>query len=141
MKIIIADTDNKSINDIKQAFSQYLSDWDVSIIDSGKGCLSIIENNDCPDAFIIGMRLKDMTGLELIRQIRDDSDIPIIFLSDDDNIQALVMVFDMGVNDFIVVPINRAIFIARLKALIRRSIWDIVLKNSGLWNSYIRNMV
>jgi two-component system response regulator ChvI len=82
-----------------------------------------------------------MTGLELIRQIRDDSDIPIIFLSDDDNIQALVMVFDMGVNDFIVVPINRAIFIARLKALIRRSIWDIVLKNSGLWNSYIRNMV
>ena len=141
MKIIIADTDNENINELGQTFNQYLPDWEVSIISSGKECLDIIQDNDCPNAFILGMRLSDMTGLDLVQQIRDDSDLPIIFLSNDDDIQTLVKAFDTGANDFIVVPINKAIFVARLKALIRRSIWDIPMKNSELKNSYMRSVV
>jgi PleD family two-component response regulator len=34
------------------------------------------------------------------------------------------MAFDKGANDFVVVPFNRAIFIARIKARIRRRDWD-----------------
>ncbi len=122
---------------MEQSLNQYLPDWEVSTIDSGKECLDIIKSNDCPNAFILGMRLRDMTGLGLIKQIRDDSDIPIIFLSNDDDIQTLVKVFDTGANDFMVVPVNKTIFITRIKALIRRSIWDINVKNNGLRNSYI----
>jgi DNA-binding response OmpR family regulator len=66
-----------------------------------------------------------MSGFELIENIRDYSDVPIIFLSDDNDIQTLVRAFDAGANDYIVVPFNKVIFIARIKARIRRRDWDI----------------
>lgn len=63
-----------------------------------------------------------MLGLDLIKQIRDDSDVPVIVLSDTNNIHTLVKAFDLGANDYIVKPLNKKIFIARLKSITRRSI-------------------
>jgi DNA-binding response OmpR family regulator len=39
--------------------------------------------------------------------------------------QTLVKAFDAGTNEYIVKPFNKAIFMARLKALLRRRAWDI----------------
>jgi DNA-binding response OmpR family regulator len=66
-----------------------------------------------------------MSGLDLIKMIRDNSEIPVIFLSDDKDINTLVNAFDAGANDFVVIPFNKAIFIARIKACVRRRCWDI----------------
>jgi two-component system response regulator MtrA len=66
-----------------------------------------------------------MSGLDLVKQIRDDSDVPVIVLSRNKDIHTLVKAFDLGANDYIVKPLNKQIFIARLKAIIRRSLWNI----------------
>lgn len=65
-----------------------------------------------------------MPGLDLINKIRDDSDIPIVVLSNERNIDAMVSAFDAGANDYVTKPYNEQIFLARLKALIRRRAWD-----------------
>jgi DNA-binding response OmpR family regulator len=64
----------------------------------------------------------------LIDQIRDDSDIPVIFLSSDKKTETLVTAFDKGANDYFIKPCNKNILIARLNALIRRSNWDMQIK-------------
>jgi two-component system response regulator MtrA len=125
MKILIADHDKESIENTKFALSSYQPDWHLSIINSGKECLDIVKNGNHPDVIILGMQLEDMSGLDLIKQIRDDSNVPVIVLSQDKDIRTLVEFFDAGANDYIVKPFNKAIFVALLKAAARRMKWNI----------------
>jgi DNA-binding response OmpR family regulator len=113
-------------------------DWQISVVDSGKKCLKSITDNNCPEVIIMGMLLSDISGLDLIKLIRDDSDVPIIVISDNKNIDELVAAFEAGANEYIVKPFSKAIFNARLKALIRRREWDIEAGNNGSKN--IKNL-
>jgi DNA-binding response OmpR family regulator len=124
MNILVVETDISVADDIRLALSGCFQDCHLSVIDSGKRCLGILKDSNCPDIVIIGYRLTDMNGLELLREIRDDSDLPVIILSENRDLDTLVKAFDNGANDYVVVPFNSRIFIARLKALIRRSTWD-----------------
>jgi DNA-binding response OmpR family regulator len=110
---------------VKTVINTYQPDWNLSFTGSGTDCIDIVENEGCPDIVIIGMQLSDMSGFELIGKVRDYSDVPIVFLSGDNDIQTLVNAFEAGANDFVVMPFNKAIFIARIKAHVRRREWDI----------------
>ncbi len=136
MKILIAGSDQESINQIIMIFQISQPDWIISSVLSGKECLEIIENGNInsPDVLVSMTQLTDMPVYELIEKIRDDSDISIIVLSDDKDIQTLVNAFDAGANDFVVMPFNKAIFIARIKAVVRRREWDIRAVNDKLMN-------
>jgi two-component system response regulator MtrA len=134
MKIVIADIENETIEYITSLLSSNKLSWQVSIINSGKQCLEILKKSS-PDVILLGMQLCDMSGLELVKQIRDDSDVPIIVLSNDRDINTLVSAFDAGANDYVIKPFNSQIFIARLKALIRRKTWDTQAKEERIINS------
>ncbi len=122
--MIIADTDANAIDDIKQAIEIFQYDCKVEIYSSGKKCLNDIRSNEVHEAIIIGLKLSDMSGCELVKQIREDNDIPIIFVSHDRDIQLLERALDSGANSFIIKPFNKNIFAARLRAIIRRSKWE-----------------
>ncbi len=124
MKILIAESDSRAIGVLKDVIDVSQPDWGLLSTDSGKECLDMIKNGDCPDVVILGMELPDMPGLELLERIREYSDIPIIVLSGDKDVYMLVRAFDAGANDYIVRPFSNRILIARLKALLRRKEWD-----------------
>jgi DNA-binding response OmpR family regulator len=109
-------------------------DWQVSVVDSGMQCLDVVKSGHCPDVIIMGMQLSDISGLDLIKIIRDDSDVPIMVISDDKDVHTLVAAFEAGANEYIVKPFSKVVFIARLKAIIRRRKWDIGAVESGLKN-------
>jgi two-component system KDP operon response regulator KdpE len=125
MNILIVDADAESVEGISRILSLGQPDWQLSIINSGKQCLDMVKDGSCPDVVILGLRLDDMPGLDLIERIRDYSDIPVIVLSHDKDIDTLVKAFDSGANDYITMPFNKMTFLARFKALIRRRAWDI----------------
>jgi DNA-binding response OmpR family regulator len=125
MEILIVDVDTEVIENLLSALNKYKSDWHISVIDSGKQCLEIVRNSNRSDILILGSQLSDMSGFELTEQIRDDSDMPILLLSRDKDMQMLIKAFNAGANDYMTIPFNNQIFIARLKALIRRRNWDI----------------
>jgi DNA-binding response OmpR family regulator len=134
MKILIADINSEVIENVRMIFNQYQPDWQLSVTEAGEQCLDIVKNGNCPDMVITGMELSDMSGFELIEKIRDYSDVPVVFLSGSNDIQTLVMAFDKGANDFVAVPFNKAIFIAKIKALVRRRDWDIQAAENKLVN-------
>ncbi len=137
--ILIVDTDTEKIENIAGILEN--TSYRLSILDSGEKCLDYIKSDECPDVVILGMQLIDMSGLDLVEKIRDDSDVPVIMLSNDKDIYTLVKAFDSGVNDYIVFPLNEAIFMARLKALIRRRNWNSMDVNSDSKNDYDQNNV
>jgi two-component system response regulator CpxR len=134
LKILIADVDLEKVRNIISALKLHHSEWELSITDSGKYTLENINNGSCPDAMILGKKLVDMSGLELTSYARDNSDIPIIYISDEKNIETLIKAFDSGVDDYMVSPVNGSILFARLKALVRRKRWDVQAKNIKLIN-------
>lgn len=72
-----------------------------------------------PDIIILDMGLPDMEGLEVVRQIREWSQIPIIMLSvrgqDQDKVNAL----DLGADDYLTKPFSISELMARIRVALR----------------------
>ncbi|ABM44444.1 transcriptional regulatory protein ChvI [Bartonella bacilliformis str. Heidi Mejia] len=73
-----------------------------------------------PHLAIFDIKMPRMDGMELLRRLRQKSDIPVIFLtSKDDEIDELFGL-KMGADDFITKPFSQRLLIERVKAILRR---------------------
>ncbi len=75
-----------------------------------------------PDIAIFDIKMPRMDGMELLRRIRQKTDLPVIFLtSKDDEIDELFGL-KMGADDFIKKPFSQRLLVERVKAVLRRNI-------------------
>ncbi len=74
-----------------------------------------------PDLLILDLGLPDGNGIDLIEDIRQWSDIPIIVLSARDSEQDKVMALDCGADDYLSKPFGINELIARVRVALRRS--------------------
>jgi two-component system response regulator ChvI len=73
-----------------------------------------------PDRAVLDLQLPRMDGMELLRRLRQRSDLPVIFLtSKDDEIDELFGL-KMGADDFIKKPFSQRLLVERVKAVLRR---------------------
>ncbi len=73
-----------------------------------------------PDLAILDIKMPRMDGMELLRRLRQKSDMPVIFLtSKDDEIDELFGL-KMGADDFIKKPFSQRLLVERVKAILRR---------------------
>jgi len=73
-----------------------------------------------PDLAILDIKMPRMDGMELLRRLRQKSDMPVIFLtSKDDEIDELFG-FKMGADDYIRKPFSQRLLVERVKAILRR---------------------
>ena len=71
--------------------------------------------------YVLDMKLPDGNGIMLCREIRRYTDNPILFLSAYDSEEFIVEGFGAGANDYVIKPFRTFEFIARIKALLRRT--------------------
>ncbi|MEM1376843.1 MAG: response regulator transcription factor [Pseudomonadota bacterium] len=84
-----------------------------------------------PNLAIFDIKMPRMDGMELLRRLRQKSDLPVIFLtSKDDEIDELFGL-KMGADDFITKPFSQRLLIERVKAILRRSAAREVVAKSG----------
>ena len=73
-----------------------------------------------PDLAVFDIKMPRMDGMELLRRLRQKSDLPVIFLtSKDDEIDELFGL-KMGADDFIRKPFSQRLLIERIKTILRR---------------------
>lgn len=75
------------------------------------------------DLFVLDWGVPDLNGIEVLRRIRlqlGDS-VPIIFVTQRDYEEDIVDVLNAGADDYLVKPVRKGIFLARIDALIRRA--------------------
>lgn len=73
------------------------------------------------DLVILDVSLPDGSGFDICRNIRQTSKVPIMFLTAMDEETDIIMGLDIGGDDYITKPFKLAVFMSRIKALLRRS--------------------
>jgi two-component system response regulator ChvI len=77
--------------------------------------------SDPPDLAILDIKMPRMDGMELLRRLRQKSDLPVIFLtSKEDEIDELFGL-KMGADDFVRKPFSQRLLVERVKAILRRA--------------------
>src|SRR5437660_12332602 len=92
----------------------------VQTYNDGSAALDGLRSNP-PDLAIFDIKMPRMDGMELLRRLRQKSDLPVIFLtSKDDEIDELFGL-KMGADDFIRKPFSQRLLVDRVKAVLRRA--------------------
>ena len=73
-----------------------------------------------PDLMILDLMLPELSGIEVCRRLRHESDLPIIMLTAKDDVSDKVMGLDMGADDYMTKPFLPLELMARVKAQLRR---------------------
>jgi len=76
---------------------------------------------DRPDLAILDIKMPRMDGMELLRRLRQKSDVPVIFLTSKDEEIDELFGLKMGADDFITKPFSQRLLVERVKAILRRS--------------------
>lgn len=116
---IVLVEDEKNICDFIST-SLSAQDYRISTAHTGKEALPII-TSQCPDLILLDLGLPDMDGMEIIRQVRTWSSVPIIVLSARTQEQEKVRALDLGADDYLTKPIGTSELLARIRTALRHS--------------------
>lgn len=94
--------------------------YKVLTASSAKDGLSVITSH-CPDVVLLDLGLPDMDGLDVLRQVRSWSSLPIIVISARTQEKEKVLALDLGADDYISKPFGNAELLARVRTVIRHS--------------------
>lgn len=106
---------------IRELLALYLVKEGFAVQEAADGAEALIKYQESkPDIIILDIMMPILDGIEVCRQIRKFSHIPIIMLTsraeDDDRIMGL----ELGADDYVTKPFNPREVVARVKAVLRR---------------------
>jgi len=96
------------------------SDYRVVEAEDAAGAIRFLAAEK-PDLVILDLGLPDRSGLEVIRQIRETSSVPIVVLSARHDERSMVEALDFGADDYIGKPFGMDELMARLRAALRHA--------------------
>ena len=116
-KILVAEDDR----DIAEFIKLYLENEEYEVILAGDGLLAYEATlKEKIDLAVVDIMLPKMNGYDLIKKIREGSNIPIVILSAKNLDSDKILGLDLGADDYLTKPFNPLELIARIKSNIRR---------------------
>lgn len=116
-KILLVD-DDPSIRDVVR-FALEKDGYGVVEAGDGVAALEAFEA-EAPDLMILDIMMPEMDGTEVCRRIRQNSRVPIVFLSSRDDEIDRVLGLELGGDDYVTKPFSPRELIARVRAVLRR---------------------
>jgi len=117
-RVLVVDDDTKTVELVKLYLNR--DGYRVITAYDGNEALKLARDSH-PDLIVLDLMLPGISGLEICRTLRNESDVPIIMLTalttDDDRLQGL----DIGADDYVTKPFSPKTLVARVKALLRRA--------------------
>ncbi len=115
--IALVDDDRNILTSVSIALEA--EGYHVQTYTDGAAALAGLSANP-PDIAVFDIKMPRMDGMELLRRLRQKSDMPVIFLtSKDDEIDELFGL-KMGADDYIRKPFSQRLLVERVKAVLRR---------------------
>ena len=90
-----------------------------SFFDGASGLAAL--EADPPDLAILDVKMPRMDGMEVLRRLRQTSDLPVIILTSKDDEIDQILGFNLGADDYIHKPFSQRLLIERVKAVLRRA--------------------
>ena len=99
----------------------YLEKEGFSVQSAGSGSVALEKiGTAMPDMVLLDIMLPGMDGMQVCREIRKTSDVPIIMLTAKDDTIDKVLGLELGADDYVAKPFDPRELIARIKAVLRR---------------------
>ncbi|MHB8156374.1 MAG: response regulator [Desulfocucumaceae bacterium] len=117
INILIIDDEAK----IRELIAAYLQKEGFGIEEAGNGAEALEKVNRAKfDAIIMDLMMPGMDGLDLCREIRKTSEVPIIMLTARGDEIDRILGLELGADDYMVKPFSPRELVARIKAVLRR---------------------
>ncbi len=117
-RILAADDDVELLALI--GFTLRQGGFEVSTASDGAGALSAFAR-EAPHLVLLDVNMPVLNGLEVCREIRSHSTVPIMMLTVRDREEDLIAALDCGADDYVGKPFSPRALLARVRALARRS--------------------
>ncbi|WP_025729725.1 response regulator YycF [Atopobacter phocae] len=117
-KILIVD-DEKPISDIIK-FNMDKEGYETIRAFDGEEAIQMFESH-APDLILLDWMLPKLEGLDVVREIRKTSNVPIIMITAKDSEIDKVLGLEIGADDYVTKPFSNRELIARVKANMRRA--------------------
>ena len=118
MKFILVEDDTEIVEFISIALNLGWSDSEIIAVNQGKEVAGLIES-ESPDLVLLDLGLPDISGFEVLRGIRQFSNIPVIIITVSDSEESIVKGLNLGADEYIVKPFGQLELLARIKAVLR----------------------
>lgn len=116
-KILLIEDNEAIIMGLKYSLEQ--ENFQVISAKTAKESKEKLENKNI-DIVLLDVSLPDGNGFEICKEIKEKNDIPIIFLTAQDEETSIVLGLDLGADDYIVKPFRTRELMSRIKSVLRR---------------------
>jgi len=116
-KITLVDDDENIVTSVSMALESH--GHTVKAFYDGASGLAALES-DPPDLAILDVKMPRMDGMEVLRRLRQTTDLPVIILTSKDEEIDEILGFNLGADDYIHKPFSQRLLIERVKAVLRR---------------------
>lgn len=115
--VLVVDDDHEIVELMRDFLEA--EDFSVQIAFDGESALQQMTGN-AVDCVLLDVMMPGMNGFELCRQLRETSEVPVLFLSARDEDYAKIRGLGLGGDDYIVKSASPGEVVARVKAVLRR---------------------
>lgn len=116
-KILLVEDNETIIMGLKYSLEQ--EGFQVISVKTAKESKEKLDNKSI-DIVLLDVSLPDGNGFEICKEIKEKNDIPVIFLTAQDEETSVVLGLDLGADDYIVKPFRTRELISRIKSVLRR---------------------
>lgn len=118
MYILVVDDDHFANTLVQFVLSK--EGYEVETADNPRGAMQMIQKRE-PDLLILDVTMPYINGFEFSAKLRAEGyEIPLIFMTAQDTIEAKLQGFNIGADDYICKPYNHQELVARVQAVMRR---------------------
>ena len=110
--------DNQDINEM---ITKLLNYYGYKVLNAYSGTEGILVHNNSVDLILLDLMLPGKSGEEIIKELKEKNNVPIIIISAINDIDKKVDLLDLGANDYITKPFNNDELLARIKVQLRDS--------------------
>lgn len=98
--------------------------YEVTVAADGQAALDSFNRAE-PDIILLDLMLPKVSGLEVCKQVRSNSTVPIVMLTAKDTEVDIVVGLELGADDYVTKPYSTRELLARVKAVLRRRSSDV----------------
>jgi DNA-binding response OmpR family regulator len=120
MKILIVDDEPDVVKVVRMSFQVQEPAWEAIAAHDGEEALAAFEKEQ-PDLVLLDIMMPEMSGFDVLKELRRFSDVPVIMLTAKASEIDKVMGLNLGADDYITKPFGHLELLARVRAVLRRA--------------------
>lgn len=117
-QILVVDDNERTVRLLKECLER--AGYKVIAACNGEAALDIVRDH-APAIIILDLKLPGISGWDVCRILRAESDLPIIILSGCDEDTDKIVGLELGADDYIIKPFNIRELVSRVRAVLRRT--------------------